>query len=252
MAHMSAESWIFLFAALGGIGGLGTLAQLYFTVRQQRQHSMTTSATDQPMLEGVTNEKVVSRPEAGMLPISRTRLAVVSLLLLLSVCLSTGGFVSSIQRKEELQSHLKPENIQGTVRQWLDSFGFSSTVISDPAADFNLTVRTPLSGNPITVAREKAHDQYITVVGSVMVSPEHQALIAKLPENEKNRNTRNVFIELYRFGVDGSEVEPSKVTFFKRVPITNALTEDSLIKIIISVESIQNVIVQTILRDIGK
>jgi hypothetical protein len=168
------------------------------------------------------------------------------------VVLSLGGFVSSVQKKEELALPLRDENIQGTIRQWLDGFGYGSAPAPDPTTEFSMVVSMPNSGKHVRVMREKQFNHYIAVSAAVTISPEHQALIAKLPEAERNRVAHNMLIELYRSGADSTVVAPSQVGFIKRIPITNALTEDVLIKTINSVEALENILVETVLRDLNQ
>src|SRR6185295_17280344 len=135
-----------LFSALGGIGGCATVVMLVLAEIRNRRRNMTPPDTsDQPRTPA--SRKVAKTPwKEGLVPISRTRLAVLGLLLLLTTSLSIAGFVSSVQRKEELNISLRPENIQTTIRGWLDSFGYGSTIATDPATEFSITVNMPASG----------------------------------------------------------------------------------------------------------
>src|SRR5437763_17185623 len=112
---MSGETWLFLFAGVGALGGMATLVDVSLKL------------TDRLLGKGGAPKQISGRTRAksGAIQISRPRFAVIAILLLTSGALSIGGFVSSIQRQEELKLSLRPEHIENTVREWVDSFGLS-------------------------------------------------------------------------------------------------------------------------------
>jgi hypothetical protein len=252
MHRMSGDFYIYLCST---IAGLAAVVQAYFAYRQHRRN-MIADASQKQIADSVTasapGKKSTRTAKVDGVVISSARLAVIAVLLLVTTGLSIAGLVSSVQRKEELNLALRPENIQTTMRQWLDSFGYGSTITSDPASEFNILVNMPLSGKHITIAREKAFNRYIAIGCSVTLSTEDQAALAKLPTNEQTRFALDVKIELDRIGADASLVAPPQIAFWKRLPITNALTEDVLIRTINVMESSEDLIMMTMAKDLTR
>src|SRR5207247_2150923 len=126
---MTAETWLFLFAAIGALGGMATMVDVSLKLSERLIGK--TASTKQ--VAGKTSRAA----KAGAIQISRPRFAVIAVLLLTSGALSIGGFVSSFHREEPLKPSLRSENVEGTIRQWLDHFHVGTQKIDSPDNNFS-------------------------------------------------------------------------------------------------------------------
>jgi hypothetical protein len=127
-------------------------------------------------------------------------------------------------------------NVESKVREWFDAFGWGTKRLpADTSFHFGFEIR--LKNNiPLTVFRLKEHEQYLTLVAAVEVGPEHRSLFEKLSKSDQVAVSREVQIELARAKV-GSVIDlPNRVTVEKLIPITDSLTEASLVDAILGVQ----------------
>jgi len=117
---------------------------------------------------------------------------------------------------------------------------------------FSIRVNLP-SGKVISVFREtdQQFEKYIALEGIVTISPEHQALLTKMPQDQRQRVLRDLSIEVSRVRTDFSSAGLEQVGFGRRLLISN-LTETLFIENLGELESLSNVIIQTLLRDLGQ
>jgi hypothetical protein len=145
------------------------------------------------------------------------------------------------------------DNIEGNIRSWLTSFGYGFVPL-EPCpipAHFCLRVTLP-SGRPVNVIRPNQLDHYIVFIGEVTVSPEHQALLTRMSHDEATRVTRDIGVELAQFKLGFNEmgVPVQAIELEKRVPITNAMTEDAFLQSVGEMDTAELLAIQTLLRDL--
>lgn len=131
------------------------------------------------------------------------------------------------------------ENVESLVRLWLDNFRFG--VRNDPVQEalFRLIVTTD-GGTRIIVGRPRGDlSGYVIIRSEIVFGAEDQRIIAALPTEQVNRTMEEIRLELARakVGYSGLAQPLGTVALFKRIPIGDALTEDSLIARIEEIEA---------------
>src|SRR6266478_4786474 len=76
------------------------------------------------------------------------------------------------------------ENIETKIRQWLDAFNVNSGKVNDEHAIFNYAV-TKEGTPPTTVAIEKQHPHYITIISNITLNKDDQATYERLSDRDK-------------------------------------------------------------------
>jgi hypothetical protein len=136
------------------------------------------------------------------------------------------------------------DNIEQVVRQWLDNF--HTGVKNDPAPEtyFRYLV-TMDSGTKILVGRSgQALSGYLLLQCELTLSAEDQATLGKLSPEDLNELVLAVRLELARarVGYNGLVAPITTVKLFKRVPISEALNEDSFVDKLEELEAAFNAI----------
>jgi hypothetical protein len=219
---MASETLLFLFAAIGALSGLATMVDVSFKL------------SDRLLSKGNAPKQIAGRtPRAktGAIQISRARFAVIVILLLTSGALSIGGVVSTIRREEQLKSSLRPENIEGTIHQWLDVFGFSVQKVSsppDPAMRFALVASSKSSGASVLVFTRSDIPTYVVLQTAIALGPEDKNKVSKLSRQELDDIANEFITQLAqaRVGWLAFDDPPfsKNVTLIGQIPITNGLT----------------------------
>jgi len=232
----SRDAWLFLFAALGGVGGVGTVLQLWFQLRGRTP------------IETVA----VSQPDSTRVSLSVGRLVLMTLLFLISLGLALAGLVSSLSGRDTLRDELKPEHIEMTVKAWLSPFGYG--IVDSPNDQMYFALRaTSVPGHPVLIGREKTHGEYLNVGGLVTISQLHKGMIDKLPVERVRQIDEDITIGLSLLKLSYTEsVASGVIEFEKRLPITNAMTQDVFVGTVEDIASAENLVIDTILRDIGQ
>ena len=88
------------------------------------------------------------------------------------------------------------------------------------------------------VTRPKDFPHYIVLQASLELGAEHQALLAKLTEDQVVELVEELRVEMSRSKIGYSiDLPLKKVTLVRRIPITDDLTEDAFIQRIDEVQS---------------
>jgi hypothetical protein len=242
---MSKESWTFLFAAISALGSLATCIQTWI---QYRQGSPMNNVAQQPITS------------IASLSITKTRAFVIVTLLLLSMILSGIGFVQSLQRGNELNKPLRSENIEMTIKQWLFTFGYGFKAYSDIDYEFLLWVNVD-NNKHVAVGRAKQYPQYITMWINLTIPDDIQQLLSKLTLSRQREIRRDLRIEMYKLQPEHAELVGTSektgkilngLSFEKRLPITNAMTEDVFIKALVDMNTTSNLFQEILAKDIGQ
>jgi hypothetical protein len=134
------------------------------------------------------------------------------------------------------------ENVEDHVRQWLDEYDLGVQRQKSDAAFFSFLV-TLLDGYPIEITRTHDKPHYLILQGTIRVSPEHAAIIDKLPRDKAIKVMDELSLELarakssFRITTKTDPWKPEAITIYKGVIITPNLTADDLIRDIDEVDS---------------
>lgn len=121
------------------------------------------------------------------------------------------------------------DNVEALVRTWLNNFRVG--VKNDPVAEaFFRIIATMDNGTQLRVGRPRGDlSGYLIVRGDVALTADELRTIAALPQQELSRIIAEIRLELARakVGYSGLTLPITNVAVFKRIPIGEALTEDS-------------------------
>ena len=159
---MSADSWLFLFAAIGAIGGIAQIVQLYFQIRPLSiPQSVEAVADDTP-----TAESAMTPVSSGVF-VSKKKLVGIGALLLASVLLATIGFWRSLSanaRGPKLDEIIATSAVTGwgtdidpATRRQLDNFGvlgISVISIGPKAKDYKMVLLARAENNLVDPMRD--------------------------------------------------------------------------------------------------
>jgi len=127
------------------------------------------------------------------------------------------------------------ENIESKVREWVDAFGWSTKKISDDSFYFGFEIR--LKNNfPLALVRPRDHAQYLTLLATVAVDPEQKQIWEQLSPADQNTFRRELSLELAKAKIGNIANLPNTITIEKLMPITETLTEASLVNAIQEVQ----------------
>jgi hypothetical protein len=88
------------------------------------------------------------------------------------------------------------ENIEANMKQWSENLGLAFTKANIPDSYFAYTITTR-SGTPIQVLRsQKEKPSYLQFVSTLMMAPEHQAIMGTLTKDQVDTVTQEIAIEL--------------------------------------------------------
>jgi hypothetical protein len=150
----------------------------------------------------------------------------------------------AINRLPRKRSIVGTDNVESHVRAWLDNF--RTTVKNDPIDEalFRFTV-TMDGGAKLLVGRLRGDlNGYIVVRGEVTPSEEERRYLEVLPAEVLMRMRDEIRLELARakVGYSGIKIPLENFAIFKRIPINDALTEDSFIAKLEEVEAALNAV----------
>jgi len=161
----------------------------------------------------------------------------------------------------EQKSVATTENVQEKVRQWLSTFGYGFKVVNDADYDFLLAVNTN-NNRHVAVGRVKQYSQYITMQINLTIPTNIQQLLSKLSLDKQKQIRRDLRIEMYRLQPEHAELLAisekteqillSGLSFEKRLPITNSLTESVFIKALVDMETARDLFQEILARDLGQ
>jgi len=151
---------------------------------------------------------------------------------LLAVVLVPFMLLLLLRRIPKPKPEVTPENIEISIRKWLDTFRLSAKPEVFPEAFFALVV-TPMPNLNVLVMRLKAFERYIVIQSTITVSPEHKAMIDNLSPDDRNVFAARYAAELANMSVGWTLDLPNNViSVERRLPITENLSEDSFMRAI--------------------
>jgi hypothetical protein len=128
------------------------------------------------------------------------------------------------------QPETTTENVEANIKAWADSLGVGIPRVTVPDTYFSEVI-TLKNGNQIVVARAKERGGYLQIQSTLVLAPEHQAILAKLTREQVADVTEEVTLELARarmgYTISGPQggYQMQNIFLQRSVPITNNLTE---------------------------
>lgn len=133
------------------------------------------------------------------------------------------------------------DNVEGEVRRWLDNFrtGVQNSPIAEAHFRFIVTMD---GGAKLLVGRPRDFSGYLLVRGEVIPSLDDQKVIAGLPTEAVEDIVSEIKLEMARakVGYSGLALPITTIAILKRIPISEALTEDAFINKLEEVEAALN------------
>ena len=127
------------------------------------------------------------------------------------------------------QLEVAGDNLQPTLRRWLEDSGLSTEPACDPAWDFGLLTRLP-DGESIYIVQMKDHRRFITFQADVDISPENQAILKAMPGTYFEKLAQEVVLKVFLAKmVLAIRTRLSEVSLFSQLAITE-LTQDAFFK----------------------
>jgi len=238
---MSRDSWFFLFSALCfPIGIIGIIVQIVL-----RKPARTISSSSR------RGRQTAATTTSGIF-VSKWQIGIILAFVFVSSVLGFVGFYFSYG--DQLRKELRTDNIETTIGQWLSSLNFKTVSIPNSDSYFVFLSSTG-PNNPFYVGRTKEHDRekFIVVAGAVTLSPEDQRKVDSLPPEKLNRLQRDIRTELDRLGGFYSLsrlMAQDAISFQTFLLIDNSLTESSLLDAIHKTAAEEDIVVNTIRRDL--
>lgn len=125
---------------------------------------------------------------------------------------------------------ITPENIETSVRAWLDAFRVGIKTHDDAALLFGLIV-TPENGMPIVVGQLKTFKRYIHIQASITISENDKTFFDQLSVRGKNTFAARLNVELARTGmIYRMDLKQNHISLTRRVPIVEDLSEGSFLE----------------------
>jgi hypothetical protein len=122
------------------------------------------------------------------------------------------------------------DNLESTIRGWLDGSGLSAKPVSDPTWNFGLLTTLP-NGESIYVIQKKESPRFIAFQSSLAISPEHQAILKAMPiphfEKLMQGVVLNVFLTKMALTI---RTRLSDVSFSSQLAITTSPMEDEFLE----------------------
>lgn len=145
-------------------------------------------------------------------------------ILVISFVLVGHGLLS----REQPQTNM--ENIEENLKAWTNTYSMGIQKQSDDKFFFTYKV-TLQNGTLVWVGRPKDKNKYLNFQSVIMLSPEHNALAEKLTQQQLERVTDYINVEMAKSGMGFAFVRlPSRGMFIARgVPISSNLTETTFI-----------------------
>jgi hypothetical protein len=237
---MSIESWLFLFSAMGAVGGIAQVASLYIQVRQGK--NMNPGEPDKRrtvLLNGVWVSRRGAMFTVGML--------------VMSLVFGVIGFYLSM-RGGPLTT---VDNVEQRVVQWSDSFNSARQKVPENEQVYFSYIISPASNSSmkVVVSRLKAapYNNYLTFNTVIVFGPEVQGKQFAIPRPEMAQVVRTAAIEMARSRMINDLHYPlSTTTLSKNIPIGPALTESSFIDALNEIASAEIDLVETVELEMNK
>ena len=127
------------------------------------------------------------------------------------------------------QLEVAGDNLQPTLRRWLEDSGLSAETVYDPTWDFGLLTNLP-DGQSIYIVLMKEHRRFITFQANLDVAPEHQAILKAMPATYFEKLAQEVVLKVFLAKmVLAIRTRLSQVSLFSQLAITD-LAEDAFFK----------------------
>ena len=128
------------------------------------------------------------------------------------------------------QPEVSANNLEPTIRGWLNDFDLSTKPASDPAWNFGLLTTLP-DGELIHIIQMKEHPGFIAFQANLAISAEHQAVLKAMPIAYFEKLAQELVLGVFLANmVLAIRTRLSDVSFFSQLAITTDLTEDDLLK----------------------
>ncbi len=121
------------------------------------------------------------------------------------------------------------DQLEPTLRRWLEDSGLSTKTTSDPAWNFGLLATLP-DGRSIYIVQMKEHRRFVTFQANVAISPEQQAILKAMPSKYFEKLAQEVVLKVFLAKmVLVVRTRLSDVSLFSQLAIAE-LTEDAFFK----------------------
>jgi hypothetical protein len=126
------------------------------------------------------------------------------------------------------QPEVTANNLEATIRGWLNHFDMSTTPASDPTWNFGLQTTLPY-GEPVHIMQMKERPGFITFQANLAISAEHQAVLKAMPIAYFEKLAQEVVLGVFLANmVLAIRTRLSDVSFFSQLAISD-LTEENLL-----------------------
>jgi hypothetical protein len=140
-------------------------------------------------------------------------------------------------RARQLSPRLSANNVEATIRAWLDDYDLSTKPASDPSWNFGLLTTSP-HGESIRIIQLKQDPGFIAFQAKLAISAEHQAILKAMPkayfENLAQEVVLGVFLAKIVLAV---QTQVTDITFFSQLAITTDLTKSEILRHINNMDS---------------
>ena len=127
------------------------------------------------------------------------------------------------------QLEVAGDNLEPTLRRWLEESGQNVKTASDAAWDFGLLTTLP-DGESIYVVLMKEHRRFITFRANLDIPPAHQAILKAMPGMYFEKLAQEVVLKVFLAKmVLAIRTRLSEVSLFSQLAIAD-LTEDAFFK----------------------
>jgi len=160
-----------------------------------------------------------------------------------AVCLGIGLYRIAIPAR------ITPDTVEEKVKLWLDNFGVTTQKISSETSEVYFLTRVSYNDSTsIFVSRSKGLPRYLTLAARVTLAPEHKALLDKLSKEDRERFYVHLRLEMSRAGIRGTSTQDPTldITIIRLIPITDELTEATLIDRVDAIHRDELIVIDTI------
>jgi hypothetical protein len=126
------------------------------------------------------------------------------------------------------QLEVTANNLEATIRGWLNDLGISTKSASDPTWNFGLLTALPYGGS-VHIVQMKERPGFITFQANLAISAEHQAVLKAMPIAYFEKLAEEIVLGVFLANmVLTIRTRLSDVSFFSQLAISD-LTEENLL-----------------------
>jgi hypothetical protein len=126
------------------------------------------------------------------------------------------------------QLEVTANNLEATIRGWLNDLGISTKSASDPTWNFGLLTALPYGGS-VHIVQMKERPGFITFQANLAISAEHQAVLKAMPIAYFEKLAEEIVLGVFLANmVLAIRTRLSDVSFFSQLAISD-LTEENLL-----------------------